>query len=76
MALVLACVASDSQGAFSGDDGDDDVAVCFDLAAVLPAARVEPLVALAPAGVVFLDERAPSGRAPELEIFRPPEAHA
>lgn len=76
MALVLACVATDPQGAVSGDDGGDDVAACCDLSAVLPAARAEPPLALSPCGAVFVDARAPSGRAPELEIFRPPEARA
>lgn len=75
LALLVACLAPDSQGALSGDDGDD-VAVCCDLSAVLPAAHGELAVTLSPCGAVFVDDRLPSGRAPALEIFRPPEARA
>jgi hypothetical protein len=75
LALLLACVAADSQGALSGDDGDD-VAVCCDLSAVLPAAHGELSLTLSPCGAVFVDDLPPSGRAPELDIFRPPEPRA
>jgi len=74
LALLLACVVTDSQGAFAGDDGDDVAAACADLSAVLPAARVEPLVGVSPCGTIFVDERTPTGHAPELDIFRPPQA--
>lgn len=75
VALVMAFIAGDPQGLFSGDDGDD-VAVTCDLSAVLPATRGEPAVTLSQCGAVFVDERAPAGHAPELEIFRPPQRRA
>jgi hypothetical protein len=76
VALLLAVVAGDSQGACAGDDGDGDVAVACDLTAVLPPAPGEAPPALSLCGAVFVDACAPSGHAPELEIFRPPRTRA
>ncbi|HVT06994.1 MAG TPA: hypothetical protein VHO67_06035 [Polyangia bacterium] len=72
VALAAACLAADPTGT-PGDDGDDEVTLAFDLSAALPASRGEPAqVTLAAAGAVFVEDQAPQGRLPELDIFRPP----
>ena len=76
VALVLACVAGDPQGPLSGDDGNDDVSSVVDVSRILPAARTEPELVLAPTGTVFVDHQAPNARLSTLEIFRPPRARA
>jgi hypothetical protein len=76
VALVLACVAGDPQGPLSGDDTTDDASSVLDLSRVLPAARTEPQLALAPSGPVFVDQQIPNARLTTLEIFRPPRAVA
>jgi hypothetical protein len=76
LALLLACVAGDSQGSLSGDDGNDDVSSFVDLSRILPATRTEPVLALAPSGSVFVDQQSPNARLTTLEIFRPPRARA
>ena len=76
VALAAACLTSDPAGT-PGDDGDDEVCLAFDISAVLPANRAEPVqVTLASAGAVFTEDRAPQGRLPELDIFRPPRRAA
>jgi len=69
-------VAGDPQGPLSGDDGNDDVSSVVDLSRILPAARTEPELALAPSGSVFVDHQTPHARLTTLEIFRPPRALA
>ncbi|HVY38911.1 MAG TPA: hypothetical protein VHM31_13295 [Polyangia bacterium] len=71
-ALAAACLTGEPSG-MPGDDGDDEVALAFDLSAALPASRAEPPPeTLAAAGAVFAEDQAPQGRLPELDIFRPP----
>ena len=76
LALLLACLAGDTQGSLSGDDGSDDVSSFVDLSRILPATRSEPELALAPTGSVFVDQQSPNARLTTLEIFRPPRAVA
>jgi hypothetical protein len=80
VALVVACLSTDSQGPFSGDDGDDEIAAAGagSLPAALPAELAGPqLAAPVPAGAAFVDEsQAPKSRLTVLDIFRPPRPRA